>query len=90
MIFSGQNSNGVSPLTTGQTSKCLFSINREEICYLQWIIEAYDGMASMRTVNPKTGEIEISIAPGCREEILSLINHLKEEGIIHVRDKKAD
>jgi len=57
---------------------------------LQWIIEAYDGMASMRTVNPKTGEIEISIAPGCREEILSLINHLKEEGIIHVRDKKAD
>jgi len=40
-------------------------------------------MASMRTINPKTGQIEISIAPGCREEILSLINHLKEEGIIH-------
>ena len=90
MIFSGQNSNGVNPLTAGQTSKYRFSINREEICYLQWVIEAYDGMASMRTVNPKAGEIEISIAPGCREEILSLINHLKEEGIIHVRDKKAD
>ncbi|MBW1715863.1 MAG: DUF4911 domain-containing protein [Deltaproteobacteria bacterium] len=57
---------------------------------MQWVIEAYDGMASMRTVNPKTGKIEISIAPGCREEILSLIKHLKEEGIIHVRDKKTD
>jgi hypothetical protein len=73
----------VSPLTTGQTSKYRLSINRKEICYLQWVVEAYDGMASMRTINPKTGQIEISIAPGCREEIVSLINHLKEEGIIH-------
>jgi hypothetical protein len=89
MIFFGQNSNGVSPLTTGQTSKYRFSINREEICYLQWVIEAYDGMASMRTINPKTGQIEISIAPGCRQEILSLINHLKQEGIIHDPLKKS-
>jgi len=90
MIFSEQNSNGVSPPTTKQTSRYQFSVDREEICYLQWIIEAYDGMASMRTINSKTGEIEISIAPGCREEIFSLTNHLEEEEIIHVRDKKAD
>jgi hypothetical protein len=90
MIFSEQNSNGVSPPTTRQTSRHHISVNREEICYLQWIIEGYDGMASMRTINPKTGGIEISIAPGCRKEMLSLINHLKEEEFIHGRDKKAD
>ncbi len=89
MIFSGQNSSGVNPLTTGQTSKCRLSINKGEICLLQWIVEAYDGMASMRTVNPAKGEIEISIAPGCEEEAFGLINHLKDERIIHIQATKS-
>lgn len=67
-----------------QTNKYILSIERKEICYLQWIIESYDGMASMRTIDPAHGEVEISIAPGCTEEIFSLINHLEEDGSIHV------
>jgi hypothetical protein len=70
-----------------QTIKYILSINTREICYLQWIIESYDGMASMRTINPVNGDIEISISPGCKEEIFSLIKYLKGEGSIHVRDK---
>jgi len=38
-------------------------------------------MASMRTINPANGEIEISISPGCEEDIFSLIKYLKEEGV---------
>jgi len=64
-----------------QTSKYILFVERNEICYLQWIIESYDGMASMRTINPANGEIEISIAPGCKEEIFSLLRYLKEEGV---------
>jgi hypothetical protein len=71
-----------------QTGKYLLSIDRKEICYLQWIIESYDGMASMRTINPVKGEIEISIAPGCKEDIVSLIKSLQEEGSIHVNKEK--
>ncbi len=71
-----------------QTGKYLLSIDRKEICYLQWIIESYNGMASMRTINPANGEIEISIAPGCKEDIVSLIESLKEEGSIHVNKEK--
>ena len=69
------------------TSKHLFTVNRSEICHLQWIIEGYDGMASMRTIDSARGHIEISIAPGCEKEIFSLINHLIDEGSIHVTDK---
>jgi len=71
-----------------QTGKYLLSIDRKEICYLQWIIESYDGMASMRTINPVNGEIEISIAPGCKEDIVSLIKSLQKEGSIHVNKEK--
>ncbi len=71
----------MNPLTTMQTSKYILFVERNEICYLQWIIESYDGMASMRTINPANGEIEISISPGCEEDIFSLIRYLKEEGV---------
>ncbi len=78
----------MNPLTTRQTSKYILSIDRKQICHLQWLLESYDGMASMRTINPAHGEIEISIAPGCEEEIFSLIRYLKGEGSIHVRAEK--
>ncbi len=70
----------MNPLTTMQTSKYILSVERNEICYLQWIIESYDGMASIRTISPSNGEIEISIAPGCEGEIFSVLKYLKGEG----------
>jgi hypothetical protein len=78
----------VNLLSTRQISKYILSIDRKEICWLQWVIESYGGMASVRTIDPADGEIEISIAPGCDEEILSLINYLKEEGSIHVKAER--
>jgi len=69
------------------TSKHRFTTRRDEICHLQWIIEGYDGMASMRTIDPVRGHIEISIAPGCEKEMFSLINHLIDEESIHVTDE---
>jgi hypothetical protein len=39
----------------------------------------------MRTIDPMNGAVEISVAPGCTEEIVSLIRSLKEEGSIHVK-----
>jgi len=71
-----------------QTGKYLLSIERKEICYLQWMIESYDGMASMRTINSVNGEIEISIAPECKEDVVSLIKFLQKEGSIHINKEK--
>jgi len=36
-------------------------------------------------MDPMSGTVEISIAPGCTEEIVSLIDWLKEEGSIHLK-----
>ena len=71
-----------------QTSKYFLSIARKEICYLQRIIESYDGIASMKTINPENGEIQISIAPGCDDDVFSLIKYLKEEGTIHIHEDR--
>ena len=51
-------------------------------------MESYDGMANVRTIDPANGEIEISVVPDCRKEIISLIKYLKEEENIHVSKER--
>ena len=61
-----------------ETTKLLFRVTRKEINIVQWIIESYDGMAAMRTVDPQEAIIEIMVSPGCRTMILELVYSLRE------------
>ena len=64
-----------------QTIKRVFRVNRGDISYLRWTIESYDGMALVRTINPHEAFIEIMISPGCEDQVLDLLDSLREEGI---------
>jgi hypothetical protein len=69
----------------------MFRVKREDIHYLRTTIEAYDGMAVVRTVESAdpgsqrcrvdAGEatIELLIAPGCEGLISALIAALREQ-----------
>ncbi|MBW1797120.1 MAG: DUF4911 domain-containing protein [Deltaproteobacteria bacterium] len=64
-----------------QTIKRVFRVNRRDISYLRWTIESYDGMAVVRTINPHAAFIEIMISPGCEDQVLELLDSLREEGV---------
>ncbi|MBW2614912.1 MAG: DUF4911 domain-containing protein [Deltaproteobacteria bacterium] len=64
-----------------QTIKRVFRVNRRDISYLRWTIESYDGMAVVRTINPHPAFIEIMISPGCEDQVLQLLDSLREEGV---------
>ncbi|MCU0594853.1 MAG: DUF4911 domain-containing protein [Desulfobacterota bacterium] len=71
-----------------QTTRWQFRVKREDIHYLRTTIEAYDGMAVVRTADPLEENepgvaiIELLIAPGCEDMISNLIGALRErEGI---------
>jgi hypothetical protein len=57
----------------------MFRVNRKDIHYLRTTLEAYDGMAVVRTVDPREATIELLIAPGCEESISSLLAALRDE-----------
>ena len=63
---------------TLKTIKKYFRIDRKEICFLKFIIEAYDGIAVLTTIDPVKGIIVINIAPGCEEEVEMIIQDLKK------------
>ncbi|MCG6879745.1 MAG: DUF4911 domain-containing protein [Deltaproteobacteria bacterium] len=57
-------------------------MDRREIHYFRFLLESYDGMALVSTIDPHRALIEVSIAPGCEKWILELMEVLKnDEGL---------
>ena len=44
-------------------------ITPSEIHFLRFIIEAYDGIAVVTTLDSALGLLQLSIAPGCEEDV---------------------
>ncbi|MBW1698705.1 MAG: DUF4911 domain-containing protein [Deltaproteobacteria bacterium] len=64
-----------------KTRKYLYRVNRKEICYIQAILEGYDGLATMSTLNPGEAIIEIAVSPGRENELEMLIYNLGLNGM---------
>jgi hypothetical protein len=62
-----------------QTMKRILKVDRGDINYLRSTIESYDGMAVVRTLDPRKAYIEIQISPGCENLVSELLDSLKEE-----------
>jgi hypothetical protein len=59
-----------------------YRVDRRQIAFLRFIIEAYDGAAGLTTVDPVQGIVRLYIAPGCLELIEALVAHLSREIVI--------
>ncbi|MBF0225688.1 MAG: DUF4911 domain-containing protein [Desulfobacterales bacterium] len=55
-----------------------YKIDTKEISYLKFIFEGYDGVAIIRTVEPKEGIIALHIPRGNKPEVESIINDIKK------------
>ncbi len=67
-----------------KTTKLYFRIDRREIAFLKFIFEAYDGIATITTIDPAAGLILLRIAPGCTDEAKVVLNALKKDILIEV------
>ena len=64
-----------------QSTRKVFRVNRCDINYLRTIIESYDGMAIVKTIDPFEAYIEIRISSGCEDLVYELLDSLvKDEG----------
>ncbi len=61
------------------THSLYFRIRREDIAYLKFIIESYEGMAVLRTSDPREAVVELMVAPGWERDVEGVINGLRKE-----------
>ncbi len=55
----------------------LFEVKRKNIAPIQFIIEGYEGMATVSTIDPYKAIIKISIMPDFIYNIAAIIDNLK-------------
>ncbi|MBN1254535.1 MAG: DUF4911 domain-containing protein [Deltaproteobacteria bacterium] len=61
------------------TISILIKIPRREIAYLNFILESYEGVAVVRTVDPHEGIVEVMVPPSYQEEIKDILKDLGTE-----------
>ena len=66
-----------------------FRVDRREICYLRYIFEAYDGIATLTTIDPISGSVVLNISPGCENDVEMLLQELKKEIMIETAVSKT-
>ena len=73
-----------------ETTRANFHVDRKEISYLRWIIESYDGMAFLKTIDPHKAIIELEISPGCERLVFELLDHLRMHENIRITPAGQD
>ena len=63
-----------------------YRVERREISYLKFIVEAYDNMAIIRTVDAAQGIIALHISPGCETTMAMILNDLRNDILIEEID----
>jgi hypothetical protein len=72
-----------------ETTTRIFRIDRREIAFLRFILEAYDGIAVLTTLEREAGTVRLAIAPGCEEEVAAVLNDLSPEIRMEARETTA-
>jgi len=89
----GTDRSRVNPFGTKQTltsTRRFFRVDRREISYLKFILEAYDGIAVLTTVDPVDGMVLLTVAPGCMADVRRVLAELAEEILIRELDPGAE
>lgn len=61
------------------TVRRYYRVDRREIHFLKFILEGYDGVAVVRTVDPLAGLVVLHIGPGCQAVVDMIIKDLERE-----------
>ncbi len=56
-----------------------YRVNPRDICFIRYTFEAHDGLAVVSTPPGSKDIIVLRIAPGCMDEVMAVVEGLKQE-----------
>jgi hypothetical protein len=67
------------PEMPGQSRVWIYRVDPQQIHYLQFILEAYDGVAMLTTVDAREGRVQLAVPRGGEADARSLMEALEGE-----------
>ncbi len=65
-----------------ETIKQYYRVDRRDISFFKYILEGYDNLGVLTTLDALTGNVVLSVVPGCEQDITRLIRSLQKEMLI--------
>lgn len=65
-----------------ETVKQYYRVDSREISFLRFILEGYDGLAVLTTLDARSGNVVLAVAPGCERDVAAVISGLQSEMLI--------
>ncbi|MBU2548401.1 MAG: DUF4911 domain-containing protein [Proteobacteria bacterium] len=60
-----------------ESTRIKLTINPRRIAWLKFLLDSYEGLALLRTLDPEAGRVELYIGPGAEEETAGLLHSIK-------------
>ncbi len=57
----------------------IYQVDPYQIHYLKFILEAYEGLATLTTLDAQKGLVQLAVPPGCRDSVEALMKALGQE-----------
>ena len=61
------------------TVEWYFRIRRRDIAYMKFILESYEGLGVMRTIDPREAIVEVMVPPGLKKDMEMVLEGLGSE-----------
>jgi hypothetical protein len=65
-----------------KTTARKYRVDRRQIAFLRFILDAYDGIAVVTTLDPDAGIVVLRIPPGCDREVDMILQAIGREILI--------
>ena len=59
-----------------------YRVERDQIAYLKFTLEAYEGIAVLSTLDSERGIVILNIAPGCEKQVEAVLEDLRKDLLI--------
>ncbi|MGA1846912.1 DUF4911 domain-containing protein [Deferribacter abyssi] len=63
------------------TVRVKFKTNKRDIIYINSIIDSYEGIGIVRTIDKKEGKVVVYSTNGMYKYVVNVLNELKNEGV---------
>ena len=57
-------------------------VDRRKIAFLRFILEAYEGVAILTTLDARQGIVRLHIAPGCERDVVRILDDIRQDALI--------
>jgi hypothetical protein len=61
------------------TISLIIQVPPQEIAYFSFIMESYEGIAIVRTLDPQKGSVELMVSPHFQEELAAILADLSRQ-----------